>query len=55
MDAGTERTHVCSAVYDALGVVWVDAGTERPPMCALPCTTRSEWCGWTPALSAHMY
>ena len=54
----TERTHVCSAVYDALLVVWVDAGIERAralsaPMCALPCTTRFGWCGWTPALSAH--
>ena len=29
---------MCSAVYDALRVVWVDAGTERA-MCALPCTT----------------
>jgi hypothetical protein len=49
---------VCSAVYDALLVVWVDAGIERARalsarMCTLPCTTRFGWCRWTPVLSAH--
>ena len=35
--AGTERNHVCSAVYDALRVVrvvGVGAGTERNHVCS---------------------
>ena len=48
----TSRPTITSAVYDALRVVWVDAGIGRA-MCALPCTTRFGWCRWTPVLSAH--
>ena len=29
-----ERIQVCSAVYDALRVVWVDARTKRTDVCS---------------------